>query len=298
MQVAGPGSVSTGRSLGTSLLGGALVFALSPACPAWTAPSTTDKVLQTTDARLPRSRPLSSVAGSTRNERGALRAGAASSSQAVKASEANGLHSAVPGWLCCLTACTAGAALAVGRCRRQPVSQKGRRASVIAAWASGAVDGGENDATSGEQEASSKKPGKLSVKQMMAKYGVGMVFSYTFLSNVNGCLMFSICWPIFISSTGLSPLLFNPFRLNPKFLVYYGAIYLSLGSIMRMFRFGIAVRITPAFDRMLTYFQDRLGWPRWATSVAMIVAQTVGSIVFLGCALCVTCLLFRTPIWI
>lgn len=137
----------------------------------------------------------------------------------------------------------------------------------------------------------------LSMKQLR-KYGIGMMFAYGFVSNINACTMVAISWPIFIRQTGSSPIFFSPFRFNPKFIVFYGALYLSIGSLMRPFRFAIAAALAPAFDRILSTFQDRLGWPRWAALIPLILTQCIGTFAYFFLAIGLSCLLFRTPIWV
>ncbi len=109
----------------------------------------------------------------------------------------------------------------------------------------------------------------------LAKYGVSAFFAYGFVSNVNSCLLLSFTWATFRrANPALSPLadaavLANPLTwlpLKKKFLAYYMGYYLSIGSILRPFRFKTYVKIS-----------DRLKVPR---AVSIFIVTILTNVVF------------------
>ena len=127
----------------------------------------------------------------------------------------------------------------------------------------------------------------------LAKYGVSAFFAYGFVSNVNSCLLLSFTWATFRrANPALSPLadaavLANPLTwlpLKKKFLAYYMGYYLSIGSILRPFRFAIALGLAPTFEKTYVKISDRLKVPR-AVSIFIVtiltnVVFTVGLLLF------------------
>ena len=112
----------------------------------------------------------------------------------------------------------------------------------------------------------------------LAKYGVSAFFAYGFVCNVNSCLLLSFTWATFRrANPALSPLadaavLANPLTwlpLKKKFLAYYMGYYLSIGSILRPFRFAIALGLAPTFEKTYVKISDRLKVPR-AVSIFIV----------------------------
>ena len=163
------------------------------------------------------------------------------------------------------------------------------RAAAEAADAAGddAVDEAPTGLRAKLKKAASFKKGDL------AKYGVSAFFAYGFVSNVNSCLLLSFTWATFRrANPALSPLadaavLANPLTwlpLKKKFLAYYMGYYLSIGSILRPFRFAIALGLAPTFEKTYVKISDRLKVPR-AVSIFIVtiltnVVFTVGLLLF------------------
>mmetsp|Transcript_13429 Transcript_13429/g.36149 ORF Transcript_13429/g.36149 Transcript_13429/m.36149 type:complete len:250 (-) Transcript_13429:67-816(-) len=135
-------------------------------------------------------------------------------------------------------------------------------------------------------------------KEQLAKLGTGFAFAYGFIGGLNMCVMVGVSWPLFIIKTGGSPLLFRPFSLNPKFVVFLTALYFSYGTVTTPALVVASAALAPAFNWILTTIQDRFGYPRW---LALFVAFSVGFVAFslsmvaavaLGCAVC------RKPVWV
>ena len=162
---------------------------------------------------------------------------------------------------------------------------------VLRAAADAAGDDAVDEAPTGLRaklkKAASFKKGDL------AKYGVSAFFAYGFVSNVNSCLLLSFTWATFRrANPALSPLadaavLANPLTwlpLKKKFLAYYMGYYLSIGSILRPFRFAIALGLAPTFEKTYVKISDRLKVPR-AVSIFIVtiltnVVFTVGLLLF------------------
>ena len=142
-------------------------------------------------------------------------------------------------------------------------------------------------------------------KEDIAKLGVSAFFSYGFVSNVNSVLLLSFTWATFRRANPLvnplseSAILLNPmtwFPLKKAFLAYYVGYYATVGSLLRPFRFAVAVGLAPAFDKTYTYVQDKLRVPR---AVAMFLVTMVANVAFtvalLIFAVNVMCAALRVP---
>lgn len=89
---------------------------------------------------------------------------------------------------------------------------------------------------------------------------------------------------------------FRPRSMDPKFLLYYGAVYLSVGTIMRPLRIGIAAGLVPFVKRFFDFVQDKLLCPRPVTWVVAFVALLVFSVVFFPASVFLCCALLRVPV--
>eukprot|EP00933_Yihiella_yeosuensis_P007367 TRINITY_DN112365_c0_g1_i1.p1 TRINITY_DN112365_c0_g1~~TRINITY_DN112365_c0_g1_i1.p1 ORF type:complete len:277 (-),score=28.80 TRINITY_DN112365_c0_g1_i1:57-800(-) len=143
-----------------------------------------------------------------------------------------------------------------------------------------------------------RKLPKAPSKEELKKYGTGMVFSYSFVGTLNMCLMVAISWPIFILRNGESPLLFSPFTLNPKYIVYLTAVYFSYGSVCTPFLLAAAIAFAPPCTWILNTLQDRLKCPRWLAFSMLSAVMALGFCVFMVAAIALSCAAFRTPIWV
>lgn len=144
-------------------------------------------------------------------------------------------------------------------------------------------------------------------KADLAKLGVSAFFSYGFVSNVNSVLLLSFTWATYraanplISPLSASAVLANPltwFPLKKAFLAYYVGYYATIGSILRPFRFGVAIALAPTFDRAYTSVQEKLKVPRAvATFLVTMVANVAFSVALLLAAINVFCAALRvTPV--
>eukprot|EP00931_Biecheleriopsis_adriatica_P071571 TRINITY_DN45452_c0_g1_i1.p1 TRINITY_DN45452_c0_g1~~TRINITY_DN45452_c0_g1_i1.p1 ORF type:complete len:238 (-),score=33.17 TRINITY_DN45452_c0_g1_i1:69-782(-) len=139
-----------------------------------------------------------------------------------------------------------------------------------------------------------KAPSMAEVK----KYGTGMVFSYSFVGTLNMCIMVALSWPVFILRTGASPLLFAPFKLNPKFVVYLTAVYFSYGSCTTPFLLAAAMVLAPVFTGALSTLQDRMRCPKWLAFLILASLMAGSYCILLVLLITLSCAAFRTPIWV
>jgi hypothetical protein len=82
-------------------------------------------------------------------------------------------------------------------------------------------------------------------KEEIKKLGIDCFFTYGVVSNINVGFLVSIAWITFSKASGLSPLAPGQWK---GFVGTYGALYLSLGSILRPVRFAVAVGATPLYS--------------------------------------------------
>mmetsp|Transcript_22329 Transcript_22329/g.68931 ORF Transcript_22329/g.68931 Transcript_22329/m.68931 type:complete len:216 (-) Transcript_22329:25-672(-) len=132
-------------------------------------------------------------------------------------------------------------------------------------------------------------------KADLAALGVSAFFAYGFVSNVNSVLLMSFTWATYRRANPLlSPLadaavLANPltwFPLKKQFLIYYAGYYATIGSVLRPFRFAVAVGLAPYFERTYKNVAERTGLPRpvsiflvtMVANVAFSVALLVGAV--------------------
>eukprot|EP00967_Tisochrysis_lutea_P058824 scaffold74932_cov31-Tisochrysis_lutea.AAC.1 len=128
-------------------------------------------------------------------------------------------------------------------------------------------------------------------KEALGKLGVDAFFTYGLVSNLNAGLTISIAWFSFCRKTGLSPLAPGQW---PKFLLTYGVIYATLGTVTRPFRMAFSVSMTPLFGRAIKRLQSTLPFagtrPKLNRTLAIILVSIVGNIVC-------TCLLIIAGVW-
>lgn len=118
-------------------------------------------------------------------------------------------------------------------------------------------------------------------RKELQKYGLGMVLSYGFVTNASSVFIIAAVWFLYTRQAGASPLTLRPLRLNPKFLAFYGAVYLSLGNAIRPLRFFAALGLAPAFDGLLNLLEERLQLPRWLSAGIMFGMLATFSVVML-----------------
>ena len=85
-------------------------------------------------------------------------------------------------------------------------------------------------------------------KAKLKTLGLDAFFTYGVVSNINAGFTVALAWGTFSKASGLSPLV--PGQWKP-FLITYAAIYGSLGSILRPFRFALAVGAPPLYTALI-----------------------------------------------
>jgi hypothetical protein len=92
-------------------------------------------------------------------------------------------------------------------------------------------------------------------KDTLAKSGVDAFFTYGVVSNLNAALTLSLAWGAFSRASGLSPLIPGQWK---SFLAVYVGIYATVGTLMRPFRFALAIGLTPVYSKMILLVRGKL----------------------------------------
>lgn len=125
----------------------------------------------------------------------------------------------------------------------------------------------------------------------LGKLGVDAFFTYGLVSNLNAGLTISFAWFSFCQQTGLSPLAPGQW---PKFLLTYGVIYATFGTVTRPLRMAFSVSVTPLFSSVMKRLQARMPFaetrPKLNRTLTLLLFSVVGNM------LC-TFLLIAAGVW-
>mmetsp|Transcript_3578 Transcript_3578/g.12846 ORF Transcript_3578/g.12846 Transcript_3578/m.12846 type:complete len:257 (+) Transcript_3578:95-865(+) len=117
-------------------------------------------------------------------------------------------------------------------------------------------------------------------KKALASLGTSALLSYGWVSNVSYITCVLIATASVMKATGLSPLAPVEGQLA-KFGVVYGGLFV-LQNVIRPIRFGISVAVSPFFDKLVTFFQNRLGVARpFAFGICVFLVNVCGTIAYL-----------------
>lgn len=131
-------------------------------------------------------------------------------------------------------------------------------------------------------------------KATMAKLGLSMVLSYGFVSNVSGCICMSVCWFVYSSKFGVSPLAPGQW---PKFLAFYAGFFAFL-NVIRPARFALSVALNTYFDRMIAFVQKKFDCSRGrATFLVGFFFNFCGSCAIFGAGVSIASALSGVPLW-
>eukprot|EP00443_Scrippsiella_acuminata_P004277 CAMPEP_0115251534 /NCGR_PEP_ID=MMETSP0270-20121206/43679_1 /TAXON_ID=71861 /ORGANISM="Scrippsiella trochoidea, Strain CCMP3099" /LENGTH=286 /DNA_ID=CAMNT_0002666957 /DNA_START=19 /DNA_END=875 /DNA_ORIENTATION=+ len=178
-----------------------------------------------------------------------------------------------------------------GGLHRLSCRRGGRLAAAAAAAAEGAEGGGKVADGGEEAEVSAtsstpksrlaqwwRKNGKLDRKRL-SKMGLMCVLSYGFVSNMNAMLLMCMSTYVAMSRTGASPL--TSAAALRQFGITYGGLYL-ISNLIRPLRIGLALSISPVFDKFIKSIEQTLGCKRWlAITLTVLLANVVGTFAFL-----------------
>eukprot|EP00448_Togula_jolla_P012705 CAMPEP_0170617940 /NCGR_PEP_ID=MMETSP0224-20130122/26691_1 /TAXON_ID=285029 /ORGANISM="Togula jolla, Strain CCCM 725" /LENGTH=241 /DNA_ID=CAMNT_0010943877 /DNA_START=61 /DNA_END=782 /DNA_ORIENTATION=+ len=142
----------------------------------------------------------------------------------------------------------------------------------------------------------SDKLPKLPTPEQIKKLGAGMALSYLFLGTLNSCAMVIVSWPVFILRTGVSPIIFEPFSMNPQYMVSLGVIYMGYGTLTTAPLAAGAAALSPLFARLFAALRRRLGRRKWLAIVLLIVGYVVSFSVFLVSAIVLACAICHVPV--
>ena len=127
---------------------------------------------------------------------------------------------------------------------------------------------------------------------MLQTLGVDFVFTYGVVSNFNVAFTAALAWASFSRATGLSPLAPGQFK---GFVAAYGAIYISLGTILRPVRMALAVSVTPLYSKAIAAVRSSLPFresrPQLNRTLALVMLSLLlnvfatGVLTFLGASI-------------
>eukprot|EP00240_Pyramimonas_obovata_P013652 CAMPEP_0118934486 /NCGR_PEP_ID=MMETSP1169-20130426/13852_1 /TAXON_ID=36882 /ORGANISM="Pyramimonas obovata, Strain CCMP722" /LENGTH=227 /DNA_ID=CAMNT_0006877395 /DNA_START=113 /DNA_END=796 /DNA_ORIENTATION=- len=138
------------------------------------------------------------------------------------------------------------------------------------------------------------KDGKFD-KAKLASVGASVTLSYGFISNVNAFTLLMIAWYSFTKSTGLSPL--EPGQW-PKYLALYATLYATIGTVLRPARIAACGFLTPVFENIVTFFQQRFKLPRpWAFGATVFCVNIVGTLSYFSLGAWLVCSLLGMPLF-
>lgn len=104
-------------------------------------------------------------------------------------------------------------------------------------------------------------------KADLASMGITSFFSYGIVSNFNSVILIAFTWASYRRANPLlSPLsdtavIGDPltwFPLKKAFIAFYVGYYATVGSILRPFRFGLALALAPKLDKIYRAIQNKL----------------------------------------
>jgi len=130
-------------------------------------------------------------------------------------------------------------------------------------------------------------------KESVSKLGVGVLLSYSFVSNAASVICVLIAWVLHGKKYNLSPLASGQWK---HFLVIYAGLY-AVNSVIRPFRASLAIALSPAFTALLNRVQEATNLSK-AKSVALLVfmVNVVGTLSYLCGGLIVVTRIARVPL--
>lgn len=127
-------------------------------------------------------------------------------------------------------------------------------------------------------------------KADLASMGITSFFSYGIVSNFNSVILIAFTWASYRRANPLlSPLsdtaiIGDPltwFPLKKAFIAFYVGYYATVGSIMRPFRFGIAIALAPKLEKLYRSIQNKLGVSKAVAIFLVTLLFNVGASMFL-----------------
>ena len=120
-------------------------------------------------------------------------------------------------------------------------------------------------------------------KSQLQTLGVDAFFTYGVVSNLNVALTAALAWGAFTKRTGLSPL--APGQM-PLYTATYGAIYVSLGTLLRPARMALALSLTPLYTRCVARLRASLPFydsrPKLNRTLALVIVSLLLNVVGTG----------------
>ena len=130
-------------------------------------------------------------------------------------------------------------------------------------------------------------------REKLQEMGLSVLLSYGWVSNVNMACVLILSWVTFGKTSGLSPLAAGQW---PGFLAVYMGFWLAC-NFLRPFRLAAAAAISPLFDRVLNFFQDKLSIAKpSAVLMTLFLVNIVGTLTLVCGGLTIATSLTGTPL--
>eukprot|EP00210_Caulerpa_lentillifera_P000486 g469.t1 len=98
--------------------------------------------------------------------------------------------------------------------------------------------------------------------------GIGAILSYSFLSNVNSGICFTVAWLTHVKQTGTMPFAAGQWK---KFVAIYVGLW-TVYSFLRPLRIALAIALTPFVNRMMDYLVQKLAIQRRQAFFVLLIA--------------------------
>ena len=127
----------------------------------------------------------------------------------------------------------------------------------------------------------------------VASLGASAALSYGAVSNLNMGICAMMAFATFGKSTGLSPLASGAM---PKFAAVYAGYWIAM-NFLRPARIAVAVTISPLFDRLMVFLQNKFRIPKPAAfGLVIFLVNVVGNLTFLISGLFMTSRIIGIPL--
>lgn len=115
-------------------------------------------------------------------------------------------------------------------------------------------------------------------KESLAKLGLNVLLAYGFVSNFSYVTCVIISWVAHGRKYGKSP--FAPGQWK-YFLLIYSGLW-AANNVIRPARFSLSLLISPAFEKLIKFFQDKLNLKKTtATALVVFVVNVIGTTSYL-----------------
>lgn len=150
------------------------------------------------------------------------------------------------------------------------------------------------------------------VLHVLRRDGLAYLGTYALIAHVNLALMFGAAWALYLRTHGVCPIelrpgalravaiiraFYSPYLWQPQFAVFFGGLCLSVGSLTRPVRAGMAAGVLPLTRRLLRLYQERFGCPRALAYALTFLTGFFFSNATFAPAVLVACAILSVPVY-